>query len=390
MWAGTRAHPADCDTINPPMTKVLLFSAVACALLAAVAAPTAASAAQAAPATAADATLQARITRVRTTVLSGNGRPGDLIAELQGILAIDPAIAEAHLLLGMVYLGVGNDMLAEAVAELRQAIAIDPTLVAARFYVANAYLDLGRAERAREELEAALKQAPGQVQFTTMLAEAERRAGNPTRALELARQVLAANPSAAQAGHYAAMALLDLKRRPEAIAELERLVAAGVTPVDVTSTLGSAYLEDGRVDDAVQMLLIATHAAPTRPDLRIALARAHRLGGRLAEAEAQLALALPPGANREASEFYEAAEADIHLETGLIRIAQNRSDEAAKELTLALDLRPTHGPTHRHLAEFYLRQGQPAQATPHARAARDAGEVLTDALLSLAATPPTP
>ena len=117
-------------------------------------------------------------------------------------------------------------------------------------------------------------------------------------------------------------------------------MAAGVTPADVTSTLGSAYLDEGRVDDATKMLTTAVQAAPTRPDLRVALARAYRLGGRLAEAEQQLAQALPPGANREASEFYETVEADIHLETGLIRIAQKRDDEAVKELTQALALRP--------------------------------------------------
>jgi tetratricopeptide (TPR) repeat protein len=348
------------------MKRSLTIAAVAaCALLIAVAAPAFASASPGAQALVADPALQARIVRVRTLLLSGTGRPGEMIAELQSILAADPDTSEAHLLLGMAYGSVGNDMLAEAVAEFRQALALDPTLVAARFYLANAYLDLGRAERAREELEAALKQTPGQVQFTTMLAEAERRAGNPARALELARQVLAADPSAAQARHYAAMALLDLKRRPEAVTELEHLVAAGVAPV-------------------------ATQAAPTRPDFRIALARAHRLSGRLAEAEAQLALALPPGANREASEFYESVEADIHLETGLIRVEQNRADEAVKELTQALELRPAHGATHRHLAEWYLRQGQRTQAATHARAARDAGEVLRDALLSLAATPPAP
>jgi tetratricopeptide (TPR) repeat protein len=359
---------------------------VAVAVLAAVlssAAPARATSSLAAQAPAPDATLQGRIARVRTALLSGAGRPGDLVAELQSILSADPEAAEAHLLLGLAYRSLGNDMLAEAIAEFRQALALAPALVAGRYYLAQAYLDLGRPERAREELEAALQQTPGQMQFTTLLADAERRAGNPARALQLAQEVLASDATSAQARHYAAMALLDLKRRPEAIAELERLVSAGVTPLDVTSTLGTAYLDDGRVEDAVKMLTAATEAAPARPDLQLALARAHRLAGRLADAEQRLAQVLPPGANREASEFYETIEADIHLETGLIRIAQKRDDEAVKELTTALALRPTHGPTHRHLAEVYLRQGQRAQAITHATAARDAGEVLTDALTTL-------
>jgi tetratricopeptide (TPR) repeat protein len=367
-------------------SRLVVVAALA-ALMSGVAPGHASARVQAAQAPAPDAALQARIVRARTALLSGNSRPGDLIAELQSILAAEPESAEAHLLLGLAYRSIGNDMLAEAVAEFRQALAIDPTLVAGRFYLANAYLDLGRAERAREELEAALKQTPGQMQFTTMLAEAERRAGNPERALTLARQVPATDAASPQARYYAAMALLDLKRRPDAITELEALVQAGVTPPDVTSALGLAYLDEGRDSDATRMLTIATQAAPARPDLRVALARAYRLGGRLAEAEQQLAQALPPGANREASEFYETVEADIHLETGLIRIAQKRDDEALKDLTTAAELRPTHGPTHRYLAELYLRQGQRAQAVTHATTARDAGETLPAALRSLLPAP---
>jgi len=337
-----------------------------------------------------DGALQTRIARVRTTLLSGTGRPGDLVAELQSILAVDPASTEAHLLLGLAYRSLGQDMLAEAIAEFRQTLALDPTLVAARYYLANAYMDLGRPERAREELDAALKQAPGQMQFTTLLAEAERRAGNPARALDLSRQVPTTDPSAAQARFYTAMALLDLQRRPEAVTELEGLVNAGVSPPDVTSALGLAYLEEGRYTDADRMLTLAIQAAPARPDLRVALSRVFRLDGRLAEAEQQLVQALPPGANREASEFYETVEADIHLETGLIRIAQKRDDEAGKVLTQALTMRPSHGPTHRHLAELYLRQGQRTLAATHATAAREAGEVLPDALAALVAAQSAP
>jgi tetratricopeptide (TPR) repeat protein len=370
-------------------TPLVVVVAVLTVLVGAIA-PASASPSPVAQAPAPDATLQGRIARVRTALFSGTGRPGDLIAELQSILSADPEAAEAHLLLGLAYRSLGNDMLAEAIAELRQAIALDPALVTGRYYLAQAYLDLGRPERAREELETALQQTPGQMQFTTLLADAERRAGNPTRALELARQIPTTDPTAAQARYYAAMALLDLKRRPEAIAELERLVSAGVTPLEVTAALGTAYLDEGRVEDAVKMLAAATQAAPARPDLRLALARAHRLAGRLTDAEQHLAQVLPPGANREASAFYETVEADRHLETGLIRIAQKRDDEAAKELTAALALRPTHGPTHRHLAEVYLRQGQRAQAITHATAARDAGEVLPETLLSLVPARSTP
>lgn len=323
-----------------------------------------------------DAALAARLARARTAMLTGATRPGDLIAEIQAILAADPGLAEAHLLLGLAYRTVGSDMLAEAVAEFRQGLALDPTLVGGRFYLASAYLDLGRPERAREELQIALEQTPGQTQFMALLAEAERRSGNAERALELARQIPAGDRAAPEAGYYASMALLDLGRRDEAITELETLITSGVSSPDVMTVLGIAYVDAGRNDDAVRMLGPAADATPTRPDLRVALARAHRQAGRLDEAEAELARALPPGANREASSFYESVDADIHVQTALIRMAQNRLDDAEAELTAALGLRPTHGPTHVHLAELYLRQNRRALAIEHASAAVDAGESL--------------
>jgi predicted Zn-dependent protease len=179
------------------------------------------------------------------------------------------------------------------------------------------------------------------------------------------------------------MALRDLDRNAEAIVELEELVKAGVTAVNVTGTLGTAYLDAGRFDAATTMLTMATEGVASRPDLHIALARAHRLAGRLADADQALTRALPPGADREASTFYETAEADLHLETGLVRLAQDRHDGAEEELKEALRLRPTHGPTLRHLAEVYLQMGRREDAARHAADAREAGETLSAALAAL-------
>lgn len=336
-----------------------------------------------------DAALQQRLARVRDAVFTGSRRPNELIAELKAILAIDPALAEAHVLLALAYRSIGsNDMLAEAVAEFRQALALDSRLATARFYLANAYLDLGRAERAREELELALAQVPDQPQFTTLLAEAERRSGNPERGLQLAQQVLTGDASAAQARYYAAMSLLDLNRRAEAIVELEQLARTGAA-MDIAGNLGTLYLEDGRLDDAVTMLTMAANAAPGRPDFRVSLARAYRLRGMLTEAQEQLDLALPPGAHREASEFYETVDADVRLETAVIRLQQDRLDDALAELEQALALRPAHGLTHRYLAEAYMRQGRTELAIAHATQAREAGETLPDALSALLPAAPS-
>ena len=84
-------------------------------------------------------------------MLASPARLESAVAELKGLLAADPTLAEAHLWLGVAYHLEGTpEMAAEAVSELRQAIDLDPTLLPARVYLAQAYADLGRPERARE------------------------------------------------------------------------------------------------------------------------------------------------------------------------------------------------------------------------------------------------
>jgi tetratricopeptide (TPR) repeat protein len=383
---------ADDHTVLPHLMRPSIFMAVLLAVWLSTVEVAAAALRQTAPpaASTADPAVAQRVARARDALLTGSARPNEIIAELKAILAVDPELAEPHALLGLAYRSVGsNAMLAEAVAELRQALALDPSLAAARYYLAGAYMELGRPERARDELATALERVPNQPQFLTLLADAERRSGNPQRGLEIAQQVVSADPNAAEARYYAAMCLLDLARRAEAAQQLEMLVAGGAAPVQVTSSLGTIHLEDGRIDDAIRLLGVAVQQAPSRPDLHILLARAHRLRGGLADAEAQLVQALPPGAAQEASTFYEDAAADIRLETGLIRLAQGRLDEALAELEQAAELRPAHGTTQRHLAEVYLRQGRPDRASAHAARARDAGEPLPAPLAALLAPAPS-
>lgn len=380
----TLPRGADDDTVLRSMRVSWLAVLVLAGPLAAGPSPAAREQNPVPPAATTEADLQPRIVRAREALLGGTGRPNEVIAEVKAILALNPDLAEPHVLLGLAYRTLNSSaMLAEAVAEFRQALALDPSLAAARYYLASVYLDLGRPERARDELTTALERVPNQPQFMTLLADAERRSGNPQRGLDLAQQVVAGNPNAGEARYYLAMCLLDLKRRSDAIQQLEQLTAGGPAPVQVTSSLGRLYLEDGRFDDAIRLLGASVQQAPTRPDLHVLLARAYRLRGTLDEAERQLALALPPGAAQEASAFYEDAAADVRLETGLIQLARGRLDEAAAELEQAAALRPTHGATHRHLADVYLRQDRRPLAAAHAARAREAGETLPPSLSAL-------
>src|SRR5262249_9230552 len=110
---------------------------------------------------AAEAPIPHRLMRIQRELFSGTANPREVIRDLQAILAIDEQSREAHLLLGLAYRALGTqEFIAEAVAELRQTLAIDPNQPPARLYLAYCYRDLGRLDRAREELQTALEQAP--------------------------------------------------------------------------------------------------------------------------------------------------------------------------------------------------------------------------------------
>jgi tetratricopeptide (TPR) repeat protein len=320
--------------------------------------------------------IQERLNRLREGLFAGTGRVSDAIDELKGILALDPGSAEGHLLLGIAYRTQGSpDLVGEAVAELRQALALNSGFVPARFYLARIYLDLGRAGRAREELETALAQAPGNPQFLALLGEAERQLKNPRRSLELNRQALQIDGSFAEARYYLGLALFDLGQRDEAIKELERVVQSGPKVVDAYLSLGAVYLEAGRFDNALAVLLQGTKIDPSRSDVRIQMARAYRSKGLLAKAEEQLKLATPKGTGTLPSSFsqYQQVEFDFYLEQGLVKLARGQLEAAAAAFRKVLDIDSNHGPANRYLADVYLRQGLYARSFEYAARAEKLG-----------------
>ncbi len=328
------------------------------------------------------APLTERLKAVQADLFSSNAHLEDDIKALNSILAIEPSSADAHMLLGIAYRGLGSEsvnMMGEAKAEFRQALALNPALVSARLFLAQLYLDLGRSEQARDEMLTALAQAPGQPQLLAVLGEAERQAGDPAGALRAAQQALQANPGFIQARYYLALALLDLKRRDEAIQQLEQVAATNPNVADLYLTLGTVYLEAGRVADAVRVLNQGTRIGPQRTDLRVALARAYRTQGALDNAEAQLTLAEASN-TAQATSAYQRTSASLSLEWGLIRLQQGRLEEAATAFEKAIDIDPDDGQAHRALAEVRLRQGSYAQAREEADRAQRLGAPLPDAM----------
>jgi len=321
------------------------------------------------------------LVRIRADLFSATPHLTEDVAALKGVLAEDPKSAEAHVLLGIAYRGLGTqEMLAEAIAELRQAIDLDPTLLPARFYLAHLYLDLGRPARAKEELTAALEKAPGNPQFLASLGEAERQLTNPQKAVDLTRQALQADGSLLEARYYLGVALIDLGRTADAIKELEQVVGANAGRPEAFLALGTVYTQSGRFDDAIKVLTEGTRLDPSRADLHIQLSRAYRSKGLLDRAEAELARAQPkPDAALAASYVeHERLEFDLYVEQGLVKLKRGQLVAAAETLKKALSMEPNDGLANNSIALVYLRQGLFKLASQHADRAAKAGLPISD------------
>lgn len=302
--------------------------------------------------------IQERIASVKADLYSRTDRLEENIRELKQILATDPRSADAHLLLGIAYSTWGSkELKGEAIAEFRQALDINPGLVQGRFFLAHLYLGLGRADRAREELEAGLAQSQGNPEFLALLGEAERQLKNPRRAVEVTRQALQADPSFAPARYYLGLALLDAGQRDEAITEFQQVVRARAAGADAYLALGLAYVDAGRGAEAIETLNQGLRIDSARSDLHIALARAYRSQGLLQKADAQLMLGKPERASRsESFDYpYQQVDLDFHLELGRVKAQRGQLAAAAAAFKKVLDLEPNHEAASRELAEVHRR-----------------------------------
>ncbi len=190
------------------------------------------------------------------------GRPAAARAQLELVLARDPAVVEAHLLLGVVERALGDD--AKAAAAWRRVLEFAPGAERER---SEAHLQLANLEpvasRSRyDHAAAAVALDPAFVAARTLLAEELARAGRYAEAAEAFEQALAHEPANVRAHFGQSMALLLGEDYPRALSSLERGTA---------STGGNQALEH-----ALARLLAACPLAGLRDGAR-ALGIAQRL-----------------------------------------------------------------------------------------------------------------
>ncbi|MGE0127767.1 MAG: tetratricopeptide repeat protein [Blastocatellales bacterium] len=211
----------------------------------------------------------------------------------------------------------------EAIALLEKALALDPDFAMAHARIGYVYaVRMGQGERAIPHLEKALA-------LTDRLSEKDRlfitawqatAARNPTRAIEIYRELIARYPLETEAYLRLNYALQTQNRFEEALAVIRQGLVADPEARDLHNHLGAVYLRLGRYEESQAAYQRQLQLAPNNPSAWDSLGLQHQWRGQAAEAEAAYnrALALNP----------ESGVAIIHL--GNLRFQQGRF-RAARE-----------------------------------------------------------
>ncbi len=218
------------------------------------------------------------------------GRVKEAIGPVQRALAIDPAMGDAHYVLGLAQRDL--DQLAGARRSLEEAARRSPaSQTSAREALAEVYLQDGDYARAINQLEALVALEPAIADRVVALGLAQARAGRDDAAVTTLSRAIDRFPDAPQV--YAALGhvwLAVAQRRGDRVALNKAVEALGQAArrSDATSDtfgeLGRAYLLAGDRSAAERALRQAVARLPVPPDAYLHLADVTARDGRIQDA----------------------------------------------------------------------------------------------------------
>lgn len=163
----------------------------------------------------------------RGVTLRKESRWRESVHELQTVLQINPACAEAHYNLGLIYQQQGQ--LDEAVRELQATLRINVDHADARSSIGKVYYMQGRLDDAIEELQSALRVDPGCAEAHATLGMVYGFQGKTDLAVYEYQTALAIYPDEGQ-WHYVLGTLYGDQGHPDALRELQTAAHLGFEP----------------------------------------------------------------------------------------------------------------------------------------------------------------
>jgi tetratricopeptide (TPR) repeat protein len=210
-------------------------------------------------------------------------------AAFRGILREDGERAFVHYNLGLVLRERGRD--AGALVQFQTASRLDPSYGPAHLLSGTTLIALRRYREAQSELEHAARLMPDEVAVYSQLADACQRIDDRLCVAKAYGSMARLAPGDPESAYRLGSAYLKVAEWAH-----ERLANISPEPARLHQALGREYLNQGRVDLAMDAFQRATAADPDLPDVHLALAKIYFEAGRTDEARRELAreLALVP------------------------------------------------------------------------------------------------
>jgi tetratricopeptide (TPR) repeat protein len=291
----------------------------------------------------------------------------DALAPARAYVRQKPDDASGHVLLGMVYRGLGEYPEAEpelqlgaakasddfeahyqlgfvlaklgkpeqALPQLRKAVALNPGDKSAQFQLAAVLRTLGHSEEAEKIVEQFRKTTDVEFRNSQLTSDGVKandllQGGKPAEAAQIYRHMLEEKPDSAWTAYNLALALEALHDQKGAEDALRQAIDIDPKLAKIRAELGQLKLADGDMESAQQWLQSALDLEPQLADARSNLAMIDARKGDLPAAEKLLHQAL-----EDDPQYMEG-----HLELGLVLAQQRKIPEAEQELDKAVALAP--------------------------------------------------
>jgi tetratricopeptide (TPR) repeat protein len=223
---------------------------------------------------AAAAPANARFRHVHAQALWAAGEQEKALAEYAEAARLDPG--QYGLRLAQVYETLGNDK--EALRYYEQALALAPESPGVRERIGTLLLKGNDYAKAVPHLEAASRARPGDPALQQDLAYALEMSGEPARAIEVYREILATAPASAELARTRLAELLFKEgKRDDAIALAQEGVRLNPDAPLLHRRLGSLFERTGRAREAATAYREYARLAPNAPDAKELAERAERL-----------------------------------------------------------------------------------------------------------------
>jgi tetratricopeptide (TPR) repeat protein len=262
-----------------------------------------------------------------------------------------PDDGDIQLALGVALMHIGQQK--EAVSHLQRAIDLEPSAEAPRLQMALALKALNDQVNSQ-----AMYQQVRQTQHTNLVenqfATIGKRAnellstGHADKAEALYREMLQMTPNDAHTYYNLGLALGMQNRKSEETEAFEAAVKLDPHFALARCALGSKYLSEGRLDDALLQLTKSLELDPQISEAQVNLAAIYERQGRIADAEALLRRAVDGNPN----------EATLHLGLGQLLAENAKFAEAQFEVQRAITLDPKSTDALTVLAKIVAREGK--------------------------------